>query len=215
MISESDNTKRKAKVFCIGFHKTGTTSLAVALQKLGYRVTGPNGVYDPAIARNAWPMALSLVERYDAFRDNPWPVLYKGLDERFPGSRFILTERDPESWIRSQVRHFGRKTSPMRQWIYGAGCPEGNEQRYRHRYEQHIREVKEYFSDRPADLLVMDLSAGDGWDELCRFLGVAVPDRPFPRANEAADRESGFRWKAGLARMGKRLYYRLRGLGKS
>jgi UDP-N-acetylmuramate-alanine ligase len=40
----------ETKVFCIGFHKTGTTSLAVALKTLGYRVTGPNGVHDPDIA---------------------------------------------------------------------------------------------------------------------------------------------------------------------
>ena len=36
----------KAKVFCIGSHKTGTTSLEVALKKLGYRVTGGFGTKD-------------------------------------------------------------------------------------------------------------------------------------------------------------------------
>lgn len=29
----------------------------------------------------------------------------------------------------------------------------------------------------------MDLS--DGWEPLCKFLGVPVPDEPFPRANDA------------------------------
>ena len=59
------------KVFCIGFHKTGTTSLAVALRQLGYRVTGHNGVSDADIAEKVYEMAYGLVEQYDAFQDNP------------------------------------------------------------------------------------------------------------------------------------------------
>ena len=40
----------KPKVFCIGFHKTGTTSLELALKQLGFRVTGSFGTKDPDIA---------------------------------------------------------------------------------------------------------------------------------------------------------------------
>jgi Sulfotransferase domain len=32
-------------------------------------------------------------------------------------------------------------------------------------------------------LLEMDLS--DGWEPLCKFLGMPVPNEPFPRANDA------------------------------
>ncbi|HEX8335676.1 MAG TPA: sulfotransferase [Pyrinomonadaceae bacterium] len=32
-------------------------------------------------------------------------------------------------------------------------------------------------------LLVMDITAGDGWEVLCPFLGVEIPDRPFPHEN--------------------------------
>ena len=115
----------KNKVFCIGFHKTGTTSLGVALRRLGYRVTGPNGVKDRKISENVFPMAHDLVKKYDAFQDNPWPIIYKEMDAAYPGSKFILLERNPESWIRSQVKHFGRRNTPMRKWIYGVGCPQG------------------------------------------------------------------------------------------
>lgn len=34
----------------------------------------------------------------------------------------------------------------------------------------------------------MDL--GEGWGPLCKFLGVPVPDEPFPRANDAAAADS-------------------------
>lgn len=177
-----------AKVFCIGFHKTGTTSLDKALQALGYRVTGPNGVRDPDIASKVHAMAYELVEKYDAFQDNPWPILYRELDERYPGSKFILTLRDTQSWLNSQLKHFGQRETAMRQWIYGVGCPQGNEAVYTRRFDRHNREVLEHFRGRPDDLLVMNLAQGDGWEKLCPFLGKPVPGMPFPHANKATDR---------------------------
>ena len=178
----------KAKVFCIGFHKTGTTSLEVALKKLGYRVTGSFGTKDPDIASKVHEMAYAMVPRYDAFEDNPWPVLYRELDERFPGSKFVLTRRPPENWIQSQVKDFATTETPMRRWIYGedAGCPEGNEETYIARYERHNREVLDYFKDRPDDLLVVDFPNDDGWSRICPFLGHDIPSSPFPHANKAS-----------------------------
>jgi len=178
----------KPKVFCIGFHKTGTTTLEVALKKLGYRVTGSFGTKDPDIANKVHEMAYAMVDQYDAFQDNPWPILYKELDERFAGSKFILTRRPAESWIRSQVKDFASTETPMRRWIYGenAGCPDGNEDTYIARYERHNREVLDYFKDRPDDLLLFDLPADARWDKLCNFLDQEIPDEPFPHANKAS-----------------------------
>ena len=178
----------KAKVFCIGFHKTGTTSLEVALQKLGYRVTGSFGTKDPDIADKVYEMAYAKVADYDAFEDNPWPILYRELDERFPGSKFILTRRPAEDWIRSQVKDFASTETPMRRWIYGedAGCPEGNEETYVARYERHNREVLEYFDGRRRDLLVIDFPNNEGWTRICPFLGHEIPNEPFPHANKAS-----------------------------
>jgi hypothetical protein len=164
--------------------------MGVALRELGYKVTGPNGVHDPDIAENVLTMAYEVAEEFDAFQDNPWPILYREMDTRFPGSKFILTQRDPDSWIKSQVRHFGKRETPMRQWIYGVGCPEGNEERYVNRMQSHDKEVMEYFKDRPDDFLIMDLPRGDGWEKLCPFLGANVPANSFPHVNKATDRES-------------------------
>lgn len=190
------------KIFCIGFHKTGTTSLSAALQLLGYRVTGPNGWSDPDIARKVHQMVDDLVPQFDAFQDNPWPILYRYLDEKYPGSKFILTLRDPEAWIRSQVNHFGDTTTPMRQWIYGDehGAPKGSEAIYTGRFNQHYREVRDYFAERPEDLLEMDLARGDGWDSLCPFLGVNIPPQPFPHANKASTRAKQAGWVGSVKR---------------
>lgn len=178
----------RAKVFCIGFHKTGTTSLELALRRLGYRVKGSFGTKDPDIASKVHEMAYAMVEQYDAFEDNPWPILYRELDARFPGSKFVLTRRPSENWIRSQVQDFASTETPMRRWIYGenAGCPLGNEATYIARYERHNREVQEYFATRPDDLLVIDLPNDDGWSRLCPFLGQPIPKQPFPHANKAS-----------------------------
>ena len=176
------------KVFGIGFHKTGTKSLALALRRLGYRVTGSNDVYNPNIARDVQALVRRLVTEYDAFQDNPWPILYRELDRDYPGSKFILTLRPTEKWIGSVARHFGAESTPMRKWIYGVGAPKGNEEIYVERYERHNREVREYFRERPGDLLVLRITEGEGWEKLCPFLGKPVPNMEFPHENRAADR---------------------------
>lgn len=180
--------RSRSKVFCIGFQKTGTTTMRSALEILGYRVAGHFGVDDPEIRANALPGALELAGKYSAFQDNPWPVLFRDLDQHFPGSRFVLTVRDPERWLESVVSHFGGLSTPMREWIYGPGSPRGNEHVYLERFERHNREVREYFSARSGDLLEMDIEAGDGWDSLCDFLDHPHPDVPFPHKNKGGDR---------------------------
>ena len=171
------------KIFAIGFHKTGTTSLADALELLGYRVCGGIGLRDPQIADHALTLAKENLPRFDAFQNNPWALLYRELDALCPGSRFILTRRDTDRWLASADEHFGDQDTPMREWIYGVGHPRGHEDIYRARFDAHYREVHEYFRDRPDDLLVLDITRGDGWKELCSFLGHDLPDQPFPHRN--------------------------------
>ena len=89
------------KVFCIGFHKTGTTTMMHVLTELGYRVTGPNGVDSKNLARILGPLTVALSGRYDAFQDNPWPLVYREMDALHPGSKFILTIRDEQKWYNS------------------------------------------------------------------------------------------------------------------
>lgn len=180
-------TEQAEKIFGIGFHKTGTKTLKKALEILGYDVTGPNGVNDANIGEDLYSLIDELVPKYDAFQDNPWPVVYRYLDERYPGSRFILTMRDSDDWVASVVRYFGRKTTPMRKMIYGAGSPVGYEALYQKRFEEHNKEVLAYFSDKPERLLVLNFFEHDGWEKLCRFLGKEIPDVPFPHENRSRE----------------------------
>ena len=180
------NSLKTPKVFCIGFHKTGTTSLNQALMQLGYNLTGPDGVSDPDIKNNVYAMCYKLAEQYDAFADNPWPIVYKEMDKKYPESKFILTLRPVDEWYASISQHFQEKTTPMREWIYGAGSPVGNEVLYKDRYLQHYDDVREYFKHRESSLLEFDLVGGDGWNKLCDFLGRDPIDGEIPHLNQGS-----------------------------
>lgn len=179
---------QSTKVFGIGFHKTGTTTLASALRLLGYRVTGPFGIHDTDIAQTAKDQAVRIARDWDAVQDNPWPLVYQDLDRAFPGSKFVLTIRETDDWFASVERHFGGESTPMREWIYGVGDPVGSEAIYKNRFDQHNREVVEYFANRPGDLLVLPITKGAGWTPLCEFLGVEEPSSDFPHSNSHRDR---------------------------
>lgn len=174
---------KDSKVFCIGFQKSGTSTIGYALELLGLKVKGFSPELLEAVKSENWEEIKQVVDQFDAFQDNPWPILYEKLDQLYPGSKFILTERDVESWYGSALNHFKGTQTEMRIFIYGKGDPEGHKDAYMNRYTQHYKDVKQYFKDRPNDLLVMDLKGGDGWEKLCGFLGKQQPKRDFPHKN--------------------------------
>ena len=195
------NERFKQKVFVIGLPKTATSSLAVALETLGYDLFGHFAVENDNIGTEVHELVLEKLPQYEAFVDVPWCVLYKELDEWCPGSKFILTLRDEEDWLSSVVRHFGYRETPMREWIYGAGDPVGNEDKYIGKYRAHVRQVRSYFSHRPSDLLELKITEGEGWDKLCSFLGHPTIDTSFPKVNTVRERET-LKFKLGrLKRM--------------
>jgi hypothetical protein len=183
----------QGKIIGVGFQKTGTSSLREALCILGYRVKDTSNRPLIPILKGKYDRVLRMIRDFDAVEDTPWYMIYKELDVRIPGSRFILTIRDEDSWYDSVSRHIGLLRNPAHEWIYGRGkgLPREDRENTLSVYRKHNREVAEYFQDRPGDLLVVDFTTGDGWEKLCNFLGDPVPDVPFPHAN---------RWEAKSAR---------------
>ncbi len=55
--------------------------------------------------------------------------------------------------------------------------------RFVNAYWTHVERVRDHFYRRPKDLLELDLCGGEGWERLCAFLGVAIPEQPVPRLN--------------------------------
>jgi hypothetical protein len=123
----------------------------------------------------------------DAGADNGVVIFYKYLDYKYPGSKFILTVRDLDSWLES-IEYILSKAPVLstdedipimrRMTIYESVVFE--RETFIAAFERHHRDVKRYFSGRPDDLLEMDIIAGDGWDKLCPFLDAPFPSVPFP-----------------------------------
>ena len=177
------------KIFGIGLPKTGTTSLYAALHGLGYRSATFGHLKE--MRPDAWldgDFSPDYLAELDAVTDTPIPTYYPQLDVRYPGSKFILTVRDPDAWLESCRRHFepldagdgpdeyGR-TTRLALW----GVRRFSADRFRYVYRTHDLTARAYFEDRPGDLLALDLGTGEGWAELCGFLDKPIPDEPFPQ----------------------------------
>ncbi|MBT8471636.1 MAG: hypothetical protein KJN99_03465 [Marinicaulis sp.] len=186
--------KNIPKVFCIGFHKTGTTSLYAALQMLGYRVTGTVAHKWTAkqLREGGAAFCIETIKNFDAAEDMPWPHFFRELDEAYPGSKFILTTRQPEKWFTSIDNHFGHQETELNAFAYGRDKARARDNRthWIETYLAHNQAVRDFFKDRADDLLDIDITMGDGWAELCPFLGKNEPEAPFPAKNTSAHRTS-------------------------
>src|SRR5687768_16988777 len=185
------------KVFGLGLSKTGTSTLTEALNILGVRSL--HYPHDPQtfeeLKRGEY--RLSVLRDYQGLTDTPVAPYYAQLDRAWPQSKFILTIREKQSWLRSAESHWrvlkenGRNVDNERfqavtDFISAAvyGCIYFNAERFSYVYDLHIRNVQEYFAGRSNDLLILDICGGKGgWTELCAFLGVPEPGAiPFPHA---------------------------------
>jgi hypothetical protein len=182
------------KVFGIGLSRTGTTSLTRALEVLDYAA-----VHYPRIADEVAHARydLAVLEEVDAITDTPVAAIYPHLDAHYPGSKFVLTVRDKDDWLDACERYFAVKEAADRgtpkeeelrfYFLVVYGCDGFHRERFSWVYDAHRRNVEHHFRGRPEDLLIFDVTAGDGWEKLCPFLGKPVPDLPFPHANSLPD----------------------------
>jgi hypothetical protein len=191
---------KKAKIFCIGQNKTGTTSMASILENAGYRVA-PQQPAEEML--HEWSMRnfkrlISFCRKYDAFQDVPFSFDYtfQALDIAFPNSKFILTVRDStskwyESTVRFHTKRLGLDAIPTAQhlmddpgvwkgWIWEAfkenygvseSAPFDKGILTRH-YEEYNRRVCKYFENRSEDFLKINLSDSDASDRLSSFLNI-------------------------------------------
>ena len=203
----------KQKVFCVGYNKTGTTSIELALKDFGYKV----GIQSEAeLLMDDWAIRdfrriVEYCNTADAFQDMPFSLdfTYQVLDYAFPGSKFILTIRNnADEWYQSLVRFhaqiMGVKGKPtmsdlkkftyreqgwlwrQQQNIFGANEKTlYDEEIYKSYYENHNNQVLEYFKFRPKDLLVLNLENSDSMQSLCSFLGIKYEGQKMPHLNKS------------------------------
>ena len=204
------------KLIGAGLPRTATLSQKVALEMLGfgpcYHMVDVLSNLDRV---RPWSDALSgnanwheIFDGFESTVDWPGSFHYRELIETYPDAKVLLSVRSGESWARSMneticALHYGdtmmhdlssarARIDPhwrafvdlMKEMLSASGLlADGNGSgttAFAEAMERHNDEVREASGD------VLVWSPADGWEPLCAFLEVPVPDVPFPRTNDGA-----------------------------
>ncbi|GJJ10955.1 hypothetical protein Clacol_005184 [Clathrus columnatus] len=215
------------KVFGVGLGRTGTLSLCIALEKLGF---GP--CYHPLhVPRDQgrwveWAKVMegqtdpefidSILKGFNSAVDSPVALVADTLYKTYPDAKFILTTRDLDKWIESNMAVFfnpqlqsllpvferiqkGTLTDEDHNLL--ASMPDGQgpwliaaRSRPSMKGKHPLEGLREEFLNHtawikeviPSDKLLI-FNVKEGWEPLVKFLGVSEPEEPFPKVNEAAN----------------------------
>jgi hypothetical protein len=175
------------KVFGIGLQKTGTTTLGACLAHIGHKKVTYHRRAGWYLRRGQIQRLKDIMDKYDAFDDEPWAHCYEIADRFYPDAKFVLTVRkSPEKWYESMCKHCDRiPFNQHRKYFFGCIMPRRHKEQVLAVYNNHIEAVKHYFRDRPEKLLILCWENGDGWEKLCSFTGDTVPDTEMLWTNTA------------------------------
>ena len=188
----SSDILRKKKIFGLGLSKTGTTSLAAALKRLGYNScdfctkfwdvfqhSGSSFWTQDDVSESKLVRSIrEILNNTRATTDLPVAVFYRELLAAFPDALFILTTRSLESWMASAGSQFKRKTNNellAKTRIIPYAAVGYDHHLYPRGFVAHYRQVLQTVPC--CQLLVMNIvDRGDGWRKLCSFLGLPPPE---------------------------------------
>ena len=200
-----------------GCGRTGTMSLKAALEILGMPCYHGFVVIERGHAakwhqvleeKDGQPNFDEIFAGFRATLDFPSAAAYQELMAHYPNAKVILTVRDPTKWANSVMRtvwlpislerslvlapwfrNFRRMGRAYRSRFFrdaDGGIASGaidNPAMLARTFDEWNADVK---ANVPADRLLV-FEATDGWAPLCEFLGVPVPDVPYPHVNDTED----------------------------
>lgn len=197
-----------------GFGRTGTLTLKLALEQLGFAkcyhmaevLDNPASFEDwGRVARGEAVDWDALFDGYRAAVDWPACHVWRALSEHYPNAKVIHTVRSsPEKWFESfsntispSLKHVPPEDDPRRPWWEAvnkiinvdtfSGRPDEAENAIA-AYRKREHEVCETIA--PDRLLIYNVA--NGWGPLCEFLGVEIPDEPMPRTNSTEEFQTRF-----------------------
>jgi hypothetical protein len=198
-----------------GFGRTGTLSLKLALEQLGF---GPCyhmvEVFKNDKAPGYWEAAAdgepvdweTVFAGYRSTVDWPSATFYRELAEAYPQAKVVLTVRDPEAWYASTqatifASRFDDPDDPRQRMIrkvVGALFDQrwSDKAKLLEVYQRHNETVQRVIS--PDRLLVYEVA--QGWGPLCAFLGAPIPEGPMPKVNSTQEFRETIAQHAGLTR---------------
>lgn len=197
------------KVIGAGFGRTGTLSLKTALEQLGFSPCHHMSEVAKDVSQIDWFLKAANGENvnwddvfsgFEAAVDWPAATYYEELADKYPNAKIILGIRDPDAWYESVRTSIFMIPTSFPRWIRKA-VPSANrfiemiektlwENELNGRFEEKEQTI-EVFLERieavkakfPSERLLVH-KAADGWEPLCRFLNVPVPEHDYPWVNE-------------------------------
>jgi hypothetical protein len=194
-----------------GFGRTGSASLKRALEILGF---GPCHHMEEIFAHPEqvphWRTVAAgspvdwdaVFAGYRSQVDWPGAHVWRELAAHYPEAKVVLSVRPEEAWWKSFSATIAKLIAERAQFslpphiaamLEAAGVEMIEKQTFGGKitdkaavlaaYHRRTEEVRAAIA--PARLLVFDVA--EGWEPLCRFLGVAGPEEPFPRVNSAEE----------------------------
>lgn len=203
------------KIIGAGLGRTGTMSLKVALEQIGFgpcyhmldvwaQMPGTLALWEAA-ARGE-PDWETIFAGYQSTVDYPGCTFWRKLLAQYPDAKVILSTRNPDSWFESvNTTIFGpqsrRTIANIGAEPFFDGCVLAEFDRQRMDDRAYMTGFFESWKARvidevPAERLLV-FEAKHGWQPLCEFLRVAVPDAPYPRVNSREEMQ-----ERGIAKPG-------------
>lgn len=194
-----------------GFGRTGTASLKIALEKLGFgpchHMTEIFGHPEQVATWQAYVAGQPVdwgkfFEDYRSQVDWPGALAWRELAAAYPDAKVIHSVRPEDSWWASfsatiaqlistyrdndtlpphSIAMMGAMETAFANQIFRGPCTDRDVALAA--YRKHTEAVRAAIP--PGRLLVYDVA--EGWEPLCAFLGVAVPEEPFPRTNSTEE----------------------------
>ena len=191
-----------------GFGRTGTMTLRDALNRLGFGpcyhmsevINNPHfASYWATLARGGRMDWEEVFASYHSTVDWPGCTYWRELMQQWPQAKVILSVRDPHRWHQSVLNtifsdaHVARFEGPDAHPDFQAMVRRLNQQTFDNRSQDEEYAISIYQAHNeavmrevpPEKLLVFN--PAEGWEPLCQFLGVAVPDEEFPRVNSTKE----------------------------
>lgn len=202
-------------VIAAGLGRNATFSMKFALERIGF---GPchhmTEVFADArdqiplwiAAANGKPDWNAIFKGFRSTSDYPSASYWRELAAFYPDAKVVLTTRDPDSWFESvsetifseklQSNAVGSPLGDMMKGVIFDHFGDGDITDRTFMTGWYVKRNQEVIDTIPAERLLV-FHPRMGWEPLCAFLGVAVPDVPFPRVNSrdelttATDQEGG------------------------
>jgi hypothetical protein len=151
-----------------------------------------------------------LLNGYESTVDWPGAFFYRDLIDLYPDAKVLLSVREPDTWARSMrdtiwgvlygdilIHHLSaaracleprwRAFTEMMCEMWERSGMVNDAENHMDAMSRAMRGYNDEVQEMVPDDRLLVWSAADGWEPLCAFLEVPVPDEPFPRANDTKE----------------------------